>query len=245
MFDINYVGNYGMDILMVNAGVNAYASCSVAVCPNGFGDLPRTAIDSRFTAVSNLTNTGYSNYNGLVASYRHDGHYGLTTSINYTYGHALDTTSNGGIEGFNVGTGDTYPLTYIDPYNQGLNYGNADYDTRNQLSANYTWILPYKFSNKLMRTALQGWAVSGTLFDKSGSHFSVIRGSLSAKYTSSTNGGSVLGGLINKASYNCGRPIAGGTTPCLASANLRYVHNTIPVWIWQSEPQQLRRPRLL
>jgi outer membrane receptor protein involved in Fe transport len=220
VFDINYVGNYGFDILYANAGVNAYASCYAAgKCPAGYGDLPTTAIDTRFTAVTDLTNQGYSNYNGLVVSYRHQGSYGFSGSINYTYSHSLDTDSNGGIEGFQAGSEATFPLTAIDPNSQQFNYGNADYDIRNNLNLNYSWILPYKFSNGFERAFLQGWQIAGTLYDKSGQPFSVIRGSLAATYTASTNGGSSLAYRLAPQAYSCGRPMAGGTLPCLSSAN--------------------------
>jgi hypothetical protein len=211
VFDINYVGNIGTDILFVNPTANAYAYCATSgtgYCPaTGFPDLPLTLTDPRFKAVSTLTNNGHSNYNGLVVSYRHQNGHGLTTAVNYTISHSLDNTSNGGVEGFNAGSEATYITAQIDPTDADkLNYGNADYDTRHNLTANYVWIIPTHFSNHLVQESLGGWTVSGTIFAKSGVAYSVIRGSLAGNITNSTNGGNVLGGFLGGSLGPCGNP---------------------------------------
>jgi len=141
----------------------------------------------------------------------------LTAAINYTYSHSLDTTSNGGVEGFNLlSSSTTYPLTQIDPSSPDrLNYGNSDYDNRHNLSVNFVWQLPYQFHNLIAKEALQGWAISGTLFDKSGVPFSVIRGSMAGYWTGSTNAGSVLGAFLGGSHPSCNRP---STTPCLITS---------------------------
>jgi hypothetical protein len=225
VFDIDYVGNYGMDILFTNPTANAYAACvAKGTCPGGFGGLPTTQPDSRFTAVTTLSNLAHSNYNGIVMSLRHEAGYGVTAAVNYTYSHALDTTSNGGIEAYNFEA--TYPLTQIDPTSPSrLNYGTADYDNKHNLSANYVWQLPYKFNNLIEKTVLQGWAISGTLYAKSGVPYSVVRGSLSGAITNSTNGGSVLGAYLGGGRGKCGNP----NDTCLlasqfASASQQYLY---------------------
>jgi hypothetical protein len=204
--DINYVGNIGTDILFLNPTANAYAACiGKGTCPGGFGGLPTTQPDSRFTAVTTLTNNGHSNYNGVVASLRHQGGYGITAAINYTYSHSLDNTSNGGVEGYSFEQ--TYPQTQIDPTSvDRLNYGTSDYDNKHNLSANYVWQLPYRLHSMIGKTALEGWAISGTLYAKSGVPYSVVRGSLAASITNSTNAGSVLGAFLGGGRAKCGNP---------------------------------------
>lgn len=169
--------------------------------------------------MSQLTNSGHSNYNGVVTTFRHQGGHGLTATVNYTYSHTLDNTSNGGIEGYSVGSESTHVLSQIDPTSvDRLNYGNADYDNKHNLSLNYVWAIPYKFQNVIEKTALEGWSFSGTLFDKSGTPFSVVRGSLSSTYTNSTNGGSILGYYLGSGKAQtapCGNP----NNICLSSAN--------------------------
>jgi hypothetical protein len=207
LFDLNYVGNFGTDILFFNASANAFSS-------TGFGGLSTTPIDGRFSTVTDMTNFGHSNYNGIVASWQHRSG-GLTTAVNYTFSHALDNTSNGGYEGFtyNGSTGSANVLTQIDPLSvDRLNYGSADYDARHNLSLNYAYQTKFDSSHRLLSKALTGFLISGNLFAKSGNPYSVLRGSLAARYTSNaagqaTNGGSTLGALIVPNPHHpCGNP---------------------------------------
>jgi hypothetical protein len=210
VIDINYVGNVGTDVLFLNPTANAYAACfGKGTCPGGFGGLPTTQTDTRFRAVTTLTNNGHSNYNGIIASLRHQGGYGITAAVNYTYSHSLDNTSNGGVEAYtyNPGTGAANVLSQIDPTSPDrLNYGTADYDNKHNLSANYVWQLPYKFHSMIGKTALEGWAISGTLFAKSGVPYSVVRTGLAASVTNSTTAGSFLGGYLGGGRAACGNP---------------------------------------
>ena len=57
--------------------------------------------------------------------------------MNYTWSHALDEISNGGILPF--GNNGYYP---IDPFNLALNYGNADYDLRHNINGTYLIMIP-------------------------------------------------------------------------------------------------------
>jgi hypothetical protein len=229
VLDINYVGNIGTDILFLNPTANAYAACIAAgTCPGGFPDLPSTQPDPRFLAVTTLTNNGHSNYNGVVASLRHQGNYGLTTAVNYTYSHALDNTSNGGVE---YASGEaTYVQTQIDPMSPDkYNYGNADYDVRHNLSFNYVWQIPVKSSNMLVKEAVGGWTLSGTLFGKSAVPYTVVRGSLAGTYTGSTNAGSTLGAFLGGARGPCTNPGVDTSNHCMlasqfASAKNQYLY---------------------
>jgi hypothetical protein len=190
----NYVGNRGYDELLENPYLNAF----------GFGGLPAAAPDSRVQNVKQLTNNGHSNYNGLTAAVQEQLWRGFTGQFSYTYSHALDTISNGGINPYSI----TNSLLFqISPFNQNLNYGNADYDVRHSLNASYVWDLPVKFQNRALNTIAGGWTVSGTFFHRSGLPFSVVDG---ATIGNLQNGGSnllnvtVLGEPIGTVSQTCG-----------------------------------------
>ena len=86
----NYVGNRGYDGLLINPYLNTFA-------PDGFGGLPTTAPDQRLGNVNDLTNNNYSNYNGITLSIQQNNWHGFMGRLNYTYSHALDDVSNGGI----------------------------------------------------------------------------------------------------------------------------------------------------
>ena len=169
VLSVNYVGNRGSDLFIFNPWVNAFAG--------GFGTftgLPTTAPDTRVNNVQELTNNGYSYYNGLTASVTRRLTRGFSGSINYTWSHALDDVSNGGISPYSLN--DSF-LYQFDP--SGLkvsNYSNADYDIRHNLTASYVWELPFSSSSGFLNRVIGGWTVSGTVFYRTGYPFTVSDG---------------------------------------------------------------------
>ena len=91
----------------------------------------------------------------------------LNLQFNYAYTHTLDEMSNGGFEPI----GDNDAVTPSNPYNLSQNYGNADYDTRHYVSANYVFTVPYWHGPRLL---LNGWELAGTVFHSTGQPFTYI-----------------------------------------------------------------------
>ena len=172
LVSVNYVGNHGYDILLLNPYLNAY--CSTAVCGSGFTALPLTAPDPRVSTVLQYTNNGRSNYDGLIASVQQNLWHGLTARFNYTYSHSLDNVSNGGVLPFGLANS---IVAQIDPANPNSQYASSDYDARHQLSANYVWDLPIKPANRFANLLVGGWQIAGTFFYRTGFPFSMIDGS--------------------------------------------------------------------
>ncbi len=168
MFDANYVGNHGYDMFVSNPWVNAAGG---RLAP--FAGLPNVRPDLRIRSVQNLTNSGISNYNGLSVSLTERATHGLSFRFNYTYSHTGDDVSNGGLLPY---SSNDSQLTQLFPTGMGLNYSNADYDVRHNISANYLWELPFKSSNHFANAAIGGWMVSGTIFYRSGLPYSVFDG---------------------------------------------------------------------
>ena len=160
---INYVGNRGYDLILANPYLNAF----------GFGDLPATAPDARVATVEQFTNNGYSNYNGITASIQQNMWRGLTGRLSYTYSHALDNVSNGGVLPYSVFDS---ILTQTDPTNPNATTDHQNFDLRHQLSANYVWELPIKSEHRALNALIGGWQVSGTFFWHSGYPFSIVDG---------------------------------------------------------------------
>jgi Carboxypeptidase regulatory-like domain/TonB dependent receptor len=172
LVSVNYVGNHGYDILLTNPYLNAF--CTTAVCGSGFTELPvGAAPDARVAAVQQLTNSGFSNYNGVTASVQQNLWHGLTARFNYTYSHSTDNVSNGGVLPYSISNSIT---AQIDPSNPNASYASSDYDVRHQFSANYVWDLPIRFSNHLLNTLVGGWQVAGTFFFRTGLPFSIEDG---------------------------------------------------------------------
>jgi hypothetical protein len=83
-----------------------------------------------FGSINQLNSVGTSNYNALQSTLRLRSWHGLTTQIAYTYAHELDEISayRGAIP--------------YDSTNLAAEYGNGDFDTRQNFSATLTWEIP-------------------------------------------------------------------------------------------------------
>jgi hypothetical protein len=169
---IGYFGHHGIHELVQNPNANAF----------GFGSLPPKlcasppvppCADPRFSEVLEFSTNAVSNYNGTVISFKHQ-FTRWTQGIfeaNYTYGHAFDETSNGGLIRFTYGSSG-----YVqDATNLRGSYGPAEYDVRHSFNASYVWEVPVK---ALLRghgpdPLLHGWQVSGTIFARTGFPYTV------------------------------------------------------------------------
>jgi len=201
LLSVNYVGNRGYDELLTNPYLNSFGSVALPITAT----LPTTAPDSRVQNVTQLTNNGISNYNGVTGAVQEQLWRGFTGQFSYTFSRALDTVSNGGINPYSFFDS---LLNQISPFSATqLNYSNADYDVRHTLNASYVWDLPVKFQNRALDTVAGGWTVSGTFFHRTGLPFSVVDGITGSALA---NGGlnlqnvTVLGQPTSRVSLNCG-----------------------------------------
>ena len=106
---------------------------------------------------------GWSSYNALTMVLRQREFHGLSGQIGYTWSHDLDLSadSNGG-------------GTLSQQYNPAADYGNANWDVRNRLSAVFTYAMPrLAGANLITREALGGWHVSGIVNVQAGMPFNV------------------------------------------------------------------------
>ena len=181
--------------------VNGYQT----VCDGCFPPFPYgQPVDPRFGAVTQLSTGANSHYNGLqLTADKRLGH-GLLVQANYTWSHCSDTVSNGGFLPFASGA-ILSPLP-AELYRQ---YGPCDYDVRGNLTAQYVYQLPFKFGNRMLARAFNGWQVSGTAFWHSGVPFSV----LSTAYSANGNG------IIQGSGPQCASLVPGVPV---------YDHNPIP-----------------
>jgi hypothetical protein len=207
----NYVGNRGYDELLNNPYQNAF----------GAFNLPASAPDARVATVQQLTNSAYSNYNGVTVSAQENIFHGFTGRINYTYSHALDVSSNGGILPYSITNS---LLGQINPFNPQAGYASGDNDLRHSLNASYVWEIPVKASNHALNEAIGGWTVSGTFFRRSGFAFSVVDGAFQNSIAGNNlvlNGApvaTVLAQPIPGASVqtNCSSSAVNASSPCFA-----------------------------
>jgi hypothetical protein len=102
-----------------------------------------------FGGINQLNSIGTSNYNAFQTTLRLRAWHGLTSSFAYTWAHALDEiTAYRGV------------IPY-DSTNVKAEYGNGDFDTRQNFSATLTWDIPG--SSHGPRILTHGWSVNSLM----------------------------------------------------------------------------------
>jgi len=141
-----------------------------------------------FQRILSLQNVADSQYHALQATARHT-HGPLTLGLSYTYSHSFDDSS------------DRSDASFVNSANLKSSWASSNFDQRHLLNINYIYDLPklsgafehlatYRdsgasnpqaagkpaASSHFLRTALDGWQISGITVFQSGTPFSVING---------------------------------------------------------------------
>jgi len=172
---VTYSGNHGYSLLAQNGWLNAYNGGGLP----GFSQLPAAPPDPRFATVTALTNSGWSNYDGLTVQYKRAFGYGFAGQVNYTWSKALDTVSNGGA-GLPFTLATTAYTGQSNPVIQNT-YSYADYDIRHNFLGDLLWDLPFKYHHAWATNLLGGWTFSSKIYIRSGTPFSVVDSLLSGE----------------------------------------------------------------
>ncbi len=213
---LGYVGSVGhklsvmLNINQLPGGATVVSPITAQPTTNGkyIGQFPN------YGGINQLNSIGNSNYNALQATLRLRAWHGLGASFAYTWAHQLDDISayRGAIP--------------YDSNNLAAEYGNGDFDTRQNLSGTLTWDIPG--SEHGPRWLSHGWSVNSLMtfhggqpldqtrtgYDIIASPFAGVSHSFqkSASFTGVTwiNAGQITG----LASAFCLPGIDGGTAPC-------------------------------
>ncbi len=192
VWQIGYVGSEGRKL-------------SVMLDINQFGQY--AAEFPNYGGMNQLNSIGTSNYNALQSTLRLRAWHGLSSSFAYTWGHALDEIS--AYRGI---------LPY-DSTNLKAEYGNGDFDTRQNFSATITWDIPG--SSRGPRWLSHGWAINslmtfhgGQPLDEARTGYDII-GNPFAGISHAFQKTPTFTGVtwVNPAAF-CLPAIDGGTTPC-------------------------------
>jgi len=170
---VGYFGNHGIHEFFQDLNANAHDFGPYPTMPCGSPPV-EPCYDARFGPVYLYETSAISNYNGMVVSFEKR----LTRwgtgilQVNYTYGHALDEVSNGGLGQFAFGSS----LFPQDGSNLRGSYGQADYDVRHSLNANYVWQVPIgdALRNHGHDWLTKGWQLSGTVFARTGFPYTAL-----------------------------------------------------------------------
>jgi hypothetical protein len=195
----NYVGNRSDNLLYANRWGNAFDLQSIYQ-----GILPAAAPDPNYGTVTEYQSGTTANYNGLQITVRQQFTKGLSGHFNYVWSHALDHVSNGGQNEFS--SADSL-IDQLLPGSLIKNYGDADYDIRHVISADFVYAPRFKMQNKVLNQLASDWQLGTKITYHTGLPFSVIDGnaavgngpaSLLAIPTGGPTGGSCGAGAVDR-----------------------------------------------
>jgi outer membrane receptor protein involved in Fe transport len=204
-----YSGNHGYNLMVQNGFVNA------AALGGPFAGLPSVQPDPRFSGITEIGNQGIANYDGLTVQFRRAFSHGFTGQVNYTWSHDLDDVSNGG-SGLQFGYNTNTTSALMNP-NLARDYGNADYDIRNNLTGDFLFDTPWKFSNKGLNYLLGEWSLSSKIYIRSGVPESITDSLLGNLFEGTLNA-SLTANAISPIPHSCGSAAVNGALPCLSQS---------------------------
>ena len=217
LLSVNYAGMRGLHIPVNDGGLNGY--CPPSVCPNGFVGLPAAPPNAAFGTVDQYLSAGGSNYHGLIVSLQRRVSAGLTFNLNYTWSHALDDVSNGGVSNEQFGIFQTNPNISFpqNPFNIRGNYASADYDIRHYFSANFVLTdmfrhAGFKFGPNWL---FGGWTLSSNWFWRSGMPFTIIDTSANSTLAGYNYPGTIFASPLGPIPGTCTNAV---NTPCLSTS---------------------------
>jgi hypothetical protein len=115
---------------------------------------------------------GFSFYDSLNTRFVSNNlfHQGLDFTVNYTFSHTIDNLSSTFSE-----TPQTENLGLLDPFQPGLDRGNADFDARHRVAISAVWTLPYaKNTHGFLRQVFDGWEFAPIVTARTGNSFSIF-----------------------------------------------------------------------
>lgn len=169
IFSIGYVGNSSAGLPYENQFGNAYDLFGLYPGVAGIAAKPA---DPSYGVVTQVQSGGRANYNGLQVSVRKQFSHNFSGHFNYTYAHALDDVSNGGVNTFGEGTAS---INYqVVPGSLATNYGNADYDIRHTFTADFVYAPNFKSGNKFANAVIGGWQLGSKIIYHTGLPFSIV-----------------------------------------------------------------------
>ena len=163
IFEANYSGTEAHHLLVFNNDINRFAGDLIA------NNNTLTRLNPNFAGTAWATSNGNSSGNygsaAIIRSFTH----GLALRGIYTYGKALDEMS------FAQSVSSQGPANsdYIQSNNLNAQRGRADYDIRQQFTADGTWDVPNNYSSGIARNILGGWQFGGKWVGYTGLPFSV------------------------------------------------------------------------
>jgi len=172
---VEYTGSAGRKLYSLEnynrTGFGTFYLGSTVARPAAIGGSV-SRLNGQYGNINERGNGGYSNFNGVVVgldstSFRSTG---LQLTAKYRYSVARDNLSTTFSESANAAN-----LGLLDPFNNRLDYGYADFDVRHIFVLSYNWEIPFAKNTKgFVKQIFHGWSLNGIYTAQSGSPFSVF-----------------------------------------------------------------------
>jgi hypothetical protein len=159
VLQVGYVGSVGTKLALTR-NINAPLPGTTGGAQSR---RPFNALYPNFGSISLLETSATSNYHSLQISLNQNNWHGLSGSFAYTYGHAIDTSSD---------ARNTLPANSYDVRNER---GNAAFDVRHTFRGSFTYDIPV-FSGALPRRLTQGWQLNSILSFNTGTPLNITAG---------------------------------------------------------------------
>ncbi|MBO0798697.1 MAG: TonB-dependent receptor, partial [Blastocatellia bacterium] len=211
VFAVDYSGSKGERLYTienpnrVGAGVqylgDAFTPVSDPNDPNYNLDLAPRLRTTQYTNINARSGNGFSIYQALNVrvNINNFANSGLRLTTNYTWSHTIDNVSSTFSESNN-----NFNLGLLDPFNPGLDRGNADFDIRHRFVVSGIWDLPFAKNTKgLVKEMADGWEIAPIFTANTGTPFTIYDCTAQTASTSTV----------------CPRVFATGTLPSKGSSN--------------------------
>lgn len=130
-------------------------------------------LNGQYTNINTRGNNGFSNYNALIVGLDSNNfrNKGLQFTARYTFSVAKDNLSST----FSDSNGNA-SLGLLDPFDPGLDYGYADFDSRHRFVTSFNYEIPFfkNADNSLVRNVLGGFSLTGIMNARTGNPFTVF-----------------------------------------------------------------------
>ncbi|MBI2683524.1 MAG: TonB-dependent receptor [Acidobacteriales bacterium] len=137
------------------------------------GSLLTGRMNRQYTNLNTRRNNGSSNYHALNLGLRSNNPWksGLYLRANYTFAKALDNLSSTFSDSAN-----NYNLGLLDPFNPGLDRGQADFDIKHRFVVSGSWEVPWfkNSDNWALKYAVGGWTFAPIITAQTGSTYTIF-----------------------------------------------------------------------
>ena len=169
VLELEYTGSKGMhlyDIGNINrsgqGNISMGDACSAQPCTARLKK-------SQYTNINYRSDKGFSNYNALNTRLSIRNIRGLNITVNYTYSHTTDNLS----DTFSS-SGNDYNLGYLDPFDPGLDKGDARFDNRHRIVLGGVWEVPFaKDTHRVLKQIADGWSFAPIITARTGNPYTI------------------------------------------------------------------------